>query len=95
VSRKEDSLLKAETKKWLERLKKKKEGIKARNKKGEEFVRNIDAYTSDAVYFLNNRDLVRAFECVVWAWAWLEIGAELELLELKEEQIWKEQEYTS
>jgi len=75
------SELEAETRKWLERLNEKMKNVKARNEKGEEFIRNIDAYASDAVHFLNTGDLVRAFECVVWAWAWLEIGIELDLLE--------------
>ncbi len=87
--------LETETKKWLERLRKKREGVKAKNRKSEEIIKNIDAYTSDAIYFLDGQDLVRAFECVIWAWAWLEIGAELGLLELKEERAWKEREYTS
>jgi len=76
------SELEAETRKWLERLNERVNNVKAKNKKGEEFIRNIEAYASDAVYFLNTGDLVRAFECVVWAWAWLEIGIELDLLEL-------------
>lgn len=75
------SELEAETRKWLERLNEKMKNVKARNEKGEEFIKNIEAYASDAVHFLNTGDLVRAFECVVWAWAWLEIGIELDLLE--------------
>ncbi|MDI9610506.1 MAG: DUF357 domain-containing protein [Archaeoglobaceae archaeon] len=41
------------------------------------FLDNIKAYASDAEFFLLRADLVRAFECVIWAWAWLEIGLEL------------------
>ncbi len=60
-----------ETLKWLER-------IKTRSIEGDRrFVENIKAYISDAEYFLSKNDLVRAFECVVWAWAWLEIGLEI------------------
>ncbi|MCS7129804.1 MAG: DUF357 domain-containing protein [Archaeoglobaceae archaeon] len=44
------------------------------------FLDNIKAYASDAEFFLSRSDLIRAFECVIWAWAWLEIGLELEKL---------------
>ena len=63
-----------ETTKWLERIKERIKGVRACNEKGEEFLRNIKAYISDSEYFFEKGDLVRAFECVVWAWAWLEIG---------------------
>jgi hypothetical protein len=72
--------LRKETLKWLERIKVRIVRIKAINRKGEEFLRNINAYISDSEYFLEKRDLVRAFECVVWAWAWLEIGLDIGIL---------------
>ncbi|AEA47902.1 DUF357 domain-containing protein [Archaeoglobus veneficus] len=75
--------LESETKKWFERLKTKMKDVRARNDKGDEFIRNIEAYISDTMHFLSTGDLVRAFECVVWAWAWLEIGLELGLLEYR------------
>ncbi|MCK5234032.1 MAG: DUF357 domain-containing protein, partial [Candidatus Aenigmarchaeota archaeon] len=31
----------------------------------------------DTNHFLEKKDYVRAFEAVVWAWAWLEIGKEV------------------
>ncbi|MFP4116936.1 MAG: DUF357 domain-containing protein [Candidatus Aenigmatarchaeota archaeon] len=67
--------LEDETKKWLEKLKD--EDIDSAAGKGEMFVENIEAYTKDAEHFLEEGDLVRAFEAVVWAWSWLEIGEEL------------------
>ena len=60
--------LRKETIKWLERIEK----IDFDGDK--DFVENIRAYISDSKYFLKRNDLIRAFECVVWAWAWLEIG---------------------
>ena len=69
-----------ETTKWLERIKERIKGVRACNEKGEEFFRNIKAYISDSEYFFEKGDLVRAFECVVWAWAWLEIGLDIEIL---------------
>lgn len=57
--------------KWLKR-------IKERNFEGDKrFVENIKAYIADSEYFLMKGDLIRAFECLIWAWAWLEIGLEI------------------
>ncbi len=70
--------LKKETEKWLSRIEKIK--IVGKCEKGKEFVENIKAYVKDARYFLEKGDLIRAFECVVWAWAWIEIGKEMELI---------------
>ncbi len=64
--------LRKETVKWLERIEDRIENVEG----NEQFMRNIKAYISDSKYFLEREDLVRAFECVVWAWAWLEIGLE-------------------
>ncbi|GEM_PF-758222 len=65
--------LKAETEKWLERLKEKIPNIYGdRN-----FINNIMAYEKDSRYFLEKGELVKAFECIVWAWAWFEIGLEV------------------
>ncbi|MCS7122250.1 MAG: DUF357 domain-containing protein [Archaeoglobaceae archaeon] len=61
----------SETLKMLEKIKKKSfEGEK-------KFVENIKAYVNDSEYFLKKGDLIKAFECIVWAWAWLEIGLEI------------------
>lgn len=54
---------------------------KAIGVKGEEFLVNINAYMSDTNHFKEKEDFVRAFEAVVWAWAWLEIGKEAGFLE--------------
>ncbi|MBO8181961.1 MAG: DUF357 domain-containing protein [Archaeoglobus sp.] len=43
----------------------------------QKFGRNIEAYIKDSKYFLEKNDLVRAFECIIWAWAWIEIGEEI------------------
>ncbi|OYT56038.1 MAG: hypothetical protein B6U68_03995 [Candidatus Aenigmarchaeota archaeon ex4484_14] len=57
--------LRAETKKWLEKIEQKLPNVNVNSKeKG-----------------LEKGDLVRAFEAVIWAWSWLEIG--LEMGELK------------
>ncbi|AKG90797.1 Uncharacterized protein conserved in archaea [Geoglobus ahangari] len=73
-----ESELRSETVKWLERIERLSfEGDRR-------FVENIKAYISDSHYFLEKGDLVRAFECVVWAWAWLEIGRDFGFLEVRE-----------
>jgi len=72
----EDMLLE-ETKKWLVRA----EDLFAAIRGDEHFQENISAYIQDSRYFMQNGDLIRAFEAVVWAWAWMEIGLEQGLLE--------------
>lgn len=68
--------LREETLKWLRRIEERMSGIDG----DKEFMENIRAYISDSHYFLEKGDLIRAFECVIWAWAWLEIGLEVEKL---------------
>lgn len=70
----------SETKKWLKKAETDFKKIKSEGKKGEEFAKNIAAYLNDTKYFLEKKDYVRAFEAVIWAWAWIEIGKEVEVL---------------
>lgn len=72
-----------ETLKWLERIKEK--PLTPLNETGRDFEINIKAYIRDSEYFLSKGDLIRAFECVVWAWAWYEIGCMLNLLRCEDE----------
>ena len=73
--------LKAETLKWLEKCGEEVVKAKPSGFKGEEFLVNIKAYISDTQHFLDKGDLVRAFEAVIWAWAWLEIGKDVGVLD--------------
>ena len=66
-----------ETFKWHKKAADALKTTEAVDKKGEEFLTNINAYMSDTNHFLEKKDYVRAFEAVVWAWAWLEIGKEV------------------
>lgn len=68
--------LEKETKKWLGKIKERINRIDGDKK----FLENIKAYISDSEYFLSTSDFIRAFECVIWAWAWLEIGVEIRML---------------
>ncbi len=73
-----DEELRAETIKWLDKI----SSVKFSGNC--EFVENIRAYIKDSRYFLQKGDLIRAFECVIWAWAWLEIGKDYGFLEVEE-----------
>ncbi|MBN1324013.1 MAG: DUF357 domain-containing protein [Methanotrichaceae archaeon] len=78
-----DERLRDETLKWLGLAEERLEGITC----GEErYLENIKAYISDARYFLDQGDLIRSFEAVIWAWAWLEIGLDIHVLETAEER---------
>jgi hypothetical protein len=70
----------AETQKWLKRA----EDLFARISGDEHFLENISAYICDSRHFLEAGDLIRAFEAVVWAWAWMEIGLETKSLQRKD-----------
>ncbi|MEA2004310.1 MAG: DUF357 domain-containing protein [archaeon] len=76
-----DEQLKTETLKWLDKCGDEVSRVKASDSKGEEFLVNIKAYISDTQHFIDKGDLVRAFEAIVWAWAWLEIGKDVGVLE--------------
>jgi hypothetical protein len=69
--------LREETLKWLEKA----EELFAKIRGEERFCDNISAYLQDSRYFLEQEDLIRSFEAVVWAWAWMEIGLEMKVLE--------------
>jgi uncharacterized protein len=68
--------LEAETRKWLVKA----EDLFATISGEEHFLENVSAYIRDTHYFLKNGDLIRAFEAVIWAWAWMEIGLERKIL---------------
>jgi hypothetical protein len=72
--------LRRETEKWLLRAEEAMETVSARGEEGERFSANIEAYISDSRHFLEKGDLIRAFEAVIWAWAWIEIGQDMAIL---------------
>jgi hypothetical protein len=72
--------LRMETLKWLQKA----EELYCHVSGEEHFLENVSAYISDSHYFLEKKDLIRAFEAVIWAWAWMEIGLEKDLLKPKE-----------
>lgn len=70
-----ESGLRKEIEKWTERLEKELKKIK--DDEENEFLTNIKAYLSDSKHFYDKKDLIRSFEAIIWAWAWLEIGKEI------------------
>ncbi len=74
--------LRDETMKWLEKAEEIIQVIISGDVmlKPERFLRNISAYILDSKYFVESGDLIRAFEAVIWAWAWIEIGLEMGIL---------------
>ncbi|NYT02243.1 MAG: DUF357 domain-containing protein [Methanosarcinales archaeon] len=70
--------LRSETVKWLGKAEERLSRISYSGDR--EFLENIKAYISDAHYFMEQEDLVRAFEAVIWAWAWMEIGERIGIL---------------
>ncbi len=70
--------LRMETEKWLAKIEKREPMLLDKGKK--EMLENVYAYVSDTKHFLGKGDLMRAFEAVIWAWAWLEIMEELKVI---------------
>jgi uncharacterized protein len=77
------SELSDQTKVWTGRINTEMKGIKLARKDRKEFLENINAYIKDSAHFEQKGDLVRAFEAIVWAWSWLEIGINEGILEKK------------
>ena len=75
----EDKLIE-EIKKWTTKLDDALRTAKARNDRGDKMLSNIRAYCKDSGHFLERGDLIKSFECLIWAWAILELGRELALL---------------
>lgn len=64
-----------ETLKWLGKIEK--EAMEASDEVGKGALVNINAYIQDSKHFLGKKDLMRAFEAIVWAWALLTVHKDL------------------
>ena len=71
--------LKDEIEKWTRKLEREMPKAKVDGKNAS-FVANIKAYVKDSKHFAKKGDLIRSFEAIIWAWAWLEILKELEMI---------------
>lgn len=69
--------LQQEIEKWTRRLDEKLPKLTPKNKPGEEILKNANAYRQDSNHFLENDDLIKSFESLVWAWALIETGEDL------------------
>ena len=69
-----DIELKTQTLKWLKKAQEKISRIEKNNDKSNYIVQNARCYIKDTDYFLKQKDYLRSFEAVIWAWAFLEIG---------------------
>jgi len=76
-----DRIPREEIEKWLSRLKKELKNVKANDKKGEELLKNIQAYAYDTEHFLKEDDYVKAWELVSFTWGLFEAGVDLKKLE--------------
>ena len=67
----EKEILEKETKKWLQKLEQEMKKLDAKNitdKNVQNEIKNIEAYISDCKHFLKQKDLIRAFEAIVYGW---------------------------
>jgi hypothetical protein len=77
--------LREETQKWKTKIEEEAKFAKPVNQRGQEFLDVVRSYSEDSRYFTGKGDLVRAFEAIVWAWAFYEIGKKIGILEDKPE----------
>ena len=69
-----------EIEKWSKKLDNSLLDVHALDGHGAKMLENIRAYRRDSNHFSECGDLVKSFECLIWAWAILEIGRELGFL---------------
>lgn len=69
--------LKQETEKWLNKLEDRMEG---RDLEVEQ-MENVEAYRKDTYHFLEEKDFIRAWESVIYAWGILETLERLDKFE--------------
>lgn len=72
----------SETEKWKNKIEIERKKIIA-EKSDKLFLKNIDAYISDCSHFLEKKMFIEAFEAIIWAWAYLEIGTDRGILKKK------------
>jgi len=75
--------MKQEINKMLEKIEPLVNRIEVNDERGERMLTNMKAYISDSKHFLENGNLVKSFESIVWAWAILEICEELEVFKIQ------------
>lgn len=66
--------LEREIEKWSRNLDKKLPKIKPKDEPGEKILENAQAYRKDSEHFFEDDELIKSFEALIWAWAFIEIG---------------------
>lgn len=78
--------LKKEIEKWTRRLHDKLPKISPSDEAGEEILENAEAYREDSEHFQEEGDLIKSFESLIWAWAFVEIGEKFNHLDYSSEE---------
>jgi hypothetical protein len=66
-----------EIEKWSKKLDDSLLNVHTLDNRGTTMLENIRAYRKDSKHFSECGNLVKSFECLIWAWALLEVGKEL------------------
>ena len=69
--------LRGEIERWSKRLDESLPETLPSDDRGTKLLANLRAYRTDSKHFFESGDFVKSFECLVWAWALLELGKEL------------------
>lgn len=73
--------LENEIEKWSEKLDDRLENVETLNEDGRDLLENALAYREDSKHFFEEDKLIQSFEALVWAWAFIEIGERLDILD--------------
>ncbi len=72
--------LRKEIEKWTKKLDEKLPEIEPLDDSGEDILENAKAYREDSEHFLEDEDLIKSYESLIWAWAFVEIGENMKHL---------------
>jgi hypothetical protein len=75
--------MREETIKMLEKIEPLIDKIEIKDEKGEEMMENMKAYIADSKHFLGNKNYLKSFEAIVWAFAIIEICEELDVFKIE------------
>ena len=87
--------LENQVRKWLSKAENRYKTLRYRKKPDVDLLENINAYLLDTKYFMERKDWINAFEAVIWAWAWIEIGLELKILETEEKTVHQQENWAN
>ncbi len=59
------------------------ERVEVVDNRGIEIFTNMKSYIADSQHFLKAGNLIKSFEAILWAWAILELGEELEIFKIE------------